>query len=144
MGTKTQMGEVSALLSVDGYRDKIVSGRFWWDRDGSETAFMGLLGLILLVEPLLEEMQVSGADCRCKHFGRSEPAAPEMETQLGAEPTRGALATFRLHILFRQNTSWQGLVTWVEERQERKFRSFLELAVLLDSALCLAEEEKMN
>jgi len=38
-------------------------------------------------------------------------------------------------ILFRQNASWQGSVVWVEGRQEERFRSALELVLLMDSAL---------
>ena len=41
----------------------------------------------------------------------------------------------RVRILFRQNASWQGTVLWSEGSQEERFRSALELALLLDSAL---------
>lgn len=48
---------------------------------------------------------------------------------------REKLATFYVRILFRQNASWQGTVLWSEGSQEERFRSALELALLLDSAL---------
>ena len=64
------------------------------------------------------------------------------ELALPADPTRGALATFRLRVLFRQNTSWQGLLTWVETKEEESFRSVLELVNLFDSALTYAGELK--
>ena len=142
MGERVQFQEAPSILSVDGYGDKIVTGRLWWGGEGTETAFKGLIQLISLVEPLLEKTQGGGADFRCKRFVRPEPAEAAVETHRSTEPTRGALATFRLRILFRQNTSWQGLVTWIEGQQEQRFRSFLELAMLLDSALCFAEENK--
>lgn len=47
----------------------------------------------------------------------------------------GTLANFEVKILFRQNASWQGSVTWLEEEREEHFRSVLELAILMDSAL---------
>ena len=47
----------------------------------------------------------------------------------------GKLATFYVRILFRQNASWQGSVAWLEGGSEQRFRSVLELLLLLDSAL---------
>ena len=40
-----------------------------------------------------------------------------------------------VRILFRQNASWQGSVLWREGGQEERFRSALELVLLMDSAL---------
>ncbi|MBQ3574429.1 MAG: hypothetical protein IJA26_02060 [Clostridia bacterium] len=48
---------------------------------------------------------------------------------------RGAKATFELQILFRQHSSWQGLLKWREKNIEQSFKSALELILLIDSAL---------
>ena len=48
----------------------------------------------------------------------------------------------RVRILFRQNASWQGTVLWSEGGQEERFRSALELALLLDSALEQVSERR--
>ena len=48
---------------------------------------------------------------------------------------RGALASFSIRLLFRQNASWQGILTWIEGGQEQYFRSVLELVLLMDNAL---------
>ena len=47
----------------------------------------------------------------------------------------GKVATFSLKILFRQNSSWQGAVSWMEGGRSQNFRSVLELIFLMDSAL---------
>ncbi|MBQ3147093.1 MAG: hypothetical protein IJB91_05120 [Oscillospiraceae bacterium] len=47
----------------------------------------------------------------------------------------GDLATFAVKILFRQNASWQGSVTWLEGKREQSFRSVLELILLMSTAL---------
>ena len=93
---------------------------------------------------LLDSKAALTTDKRCKRFAREERTDRETETEAGksADPRRGALATFRLRILFRQNSSWQGFVSWVEGRQEESFRSTLELLMLLDSALRAADESK--
>ena len=45
------------------------------------------------------------------------------------------VGTFILKILNRQNSTWQGSVTWVEEGKTQNFRSALELLKLIDGAL---------
>lgn len=129
------------MVSVDSYDEKIVRGRLWYGREGSETEFTGLMQLLLLIDKALGEMRQPAED-RCKTFVRPEAADVAQELREQADPRRGALATFRLRVLFRQYTSWQGLLTWVETREEESFRSVLELANLLDSALTYAGESK--
>ena len=42
---------------------------------------------------------------------------------------------FVITITHRQNATWQGSVTWVEENRTQSFRSALELLRLMDSAV---------
>ncbi len=44
-------------------------------------------------------------------------------------------ATFVVRISFCQNETWQGNVTWLDNRQTQNFRSMMELLYLMDSAL---------
>lgn len=55
---------------------------------------------------------------------------------------KGDMGTFVIHVQYRQNSTWQGQVTWVDKEQTQNFRSVLELLKLMDSALDRAEEEK--
>lgn len=48
--------------------------------------------------------------------------------------------TFIVNILGRQNSTWQGSVTWVAEQKVQHFRSALELLKLIDGALDENEE----
>lgn len=43
--------------------------------------------------------------------------------------------TFVVKIINRQNATWQGSVTWVEEQKTQQFRSALELLKLIDSVM---------
>lgn len=43
--------------------------------------------------------------------------------------------TFVVKILNRQNSTWQGNITWVEGQKSRNFRSALEMLKLMDGAL---------
>ena len=53
---------------------------------------------------------------------------------------RGTDATFIVRVMYRQNASWQGEVTWVDRQKKERFRSALELVRLLDSAM--SEEDQ--
>ena len=70
------------------------------------------------------------------------PTEIKAETPLISSQKRGTCGTFRLRVLFRQNTSWQGAVTWVEGAREETFRSALELLLLMDSAICVKTKKE--
>lgn len=44
-------------------------------------------------------------------------------------------ATFIVEVKSQENHSWQGKVTWVDEKKSKNFRSALELMKIVDSAL---------
>lgn len=50
-------------------------------------------------------------------------------------------ATYIVEIKSQENHSWQGILTWVEHKQSKPFRSALELMKLMDSGLT---DEKQN
>lgn len=43
--------------------------------------------------------------------------------------------TFLVNILDRQHNSWQGTITWVSGKEQKKFRSVIEFIKLIDDAL---------
>lgn len=49
--------------------------------------------------------------------------------------TERSTGTFIVKILNKQNSTWQGSVTWVEEQRTQHFRSALELIKLIDGVL---------
>lgn len=50
--------------------------------------------------------------------------------------------TFTIQILFQQNSTWQGTITWLEEGKTQKFRSELELIRLMMEATGYKEGNK--
>ena len=48
---------------------------------------------------------------------------------------RGGLATFVIHVRYRQNSTWQGDIFWAEKQEKVFFRSVLEMLKLIDNAL---------
>lgn len=43
--------------------------------------------------------------------------------------------TFVVQVQFRQNATWQGTITWTDEKKTRHFRSALEMLKLMDDAI---------
>ena len=43
--------------------------------------------------------------------------------------------SFLVKIKYRQNTSWQGTIKWLDGKQTRHFRSCLEMMMLIEDAL---------
>lgn len=46
---------------------------------------------------------------------------------------KGKIATFYIKIRFRQNSSWQGSITWLEGGKTEDFRSVFELLKIINS-----------
>lgn len=119
-------------ICVDGYEDGILKGRFY-NAYHDMTAFESLSQFLIRMEMLLEETQTPQSYTSHRTFSSMlrQDDDPAFTTQL----RKGAKATFELQILFRQHSSWQGVIVWKDRNLEQSFRSVLELVVLMDSAL---------
>ena len=116
-----------SLIRVYSYRNKEIRGTLQNPYFEEEPYFDNLTQLLIRMEGRAfdqpEQRVATGAP-------RPAPEA------LGEQKP---LATFQLSVLFRQNASWQGSLTWLERAEEARFRSVLELVGLLDSALAAWE-----
>ena len=120
------------IVCLDSYQDGVPKGRIYDSQLGMEH-FSSLLDFFLKMESILDEIQLpqSYTDKRLFLTG-SEPMGSK---NLTAPVMRGARATFEVQVIFRQHTSWQGVIVWLETGMEQSFRSALELVLLMDSAL---------
>ena len=120
------------LICVDSYHHSILQGRFYNPLLNEGQSFQSLSQFITKMEQTLDGMEFPKAYTITRTF------SPPPERPLGPTSTvyqEGTLATFSLRILFRQNASWQGSITWLDKNQEQSFRSVLELILLFDNAL---------
>jgi len=122
------------LLCIDSCDGGIPRGRFCTAGREEYQSFYGLTQLFTLIEQKLNEINYPQAFSALRTFS---PPVPSAKEETGNLSCTGALATFSLRILFRQNASWQGTLTWLEGKQEECFRSVLELIFLLDSVFRL-------
>ncbi|MBE5877566.1 MAG: hypothetical protein E7290_11855 [Lachnospiraceae bacterium] len=121
------------VVCVDSYNEKVMIGRIYNPFFDGSIKFNGLMSFILAMEELLDEMKYPQA----YELRRSFMSEDTYTIDKGNEPTgvRGEQETFDVKILFRQNASWQGTILWEECGMEQKFRSVLELVLLMNSAL---------
>ena len=119
-------------ICLDSYHKGVPRG--WIQTAGREAdPFESLSQFLLKLESLLDERNMPQSYTTPRTF---LPVAEEAERNLVPLSSRkGAKATFELQIVFRQHTSWQGVVTWLDQNAEQSFRSVLELVMLMDSAL---------
>ena len=122
----------TTLVCVDSYLDGVPKGRFYNPYMTAEQPFQSLTQFLQGMEATLETMDFPKAYTVTRTFAPLPKAKPGEAT---GERQPGAMATFAVRILFRQNASWQGSVTWLEGKREQSFRSVLELILLMSTAL---------
>ena len=118
---------------MDTYDDHVPGGRYYNPVQKNGSCFTGLMDLLLKMERMLNAMELPQSFSNPRIF--LQPPEHPGASISGGRYRCGELATFEVKILFRQNASWQGCVTWLEEGKEEHFRSVLELSILMDSAL---------
>ena len=119
-------------LCIDSYVSGVLRGRFYNAGQAAET-FDSLSQFLVKMDAMLEEYQMPQSYTSPRSF--SAFLLPEESGTLSGSGNRGKRATFELQILFRQHTSWQGILVWQDRKLEQSFRSVLELVLLIDSAL---------
>lgn len=120
-------------VCIDSYDNGVLTGRIYNSRFGEAQSFRSMTGFLTGMERILAIEDTPQPFNTVRTF---RPVIhPLPDTPAIILPRVGKLATLELHILFRQNASWQGSILWAEGRKEERFRSVLELIFLMDSAL---------
>lgn len=123
----------TTIVCVDGFEQGVLSGRLYNPYLSEGKSFRSLMEFLRTMEELLDGMNFPQPFTSIRSFQK-----PQQHKQSGppeGEPQEGKLGTFAVRVIFRQNSSWQGSVCWLERNIEESFRSALELLLLMDSAL---------
>lgn len=118
---------------MNTYDGRVPGGRYYNPGQREGVSFTGLMDFLLKMEQTLNDMEFPQSFLSHRTF--AHPPEGHIAEHPGSPYRCGALATFEVKILFRQNASWQGSIVWLEEGKGEHFRSVLELAILMDSAL---------
>ena len=122
----------ATIVCVDENREGVLSGRIYNGSVEEGRSFRCLTEFLREMEDILSKAEFPKPFTAQRTFGaisREAAVLPGTEKKVGRE------ATFLVRVLFRQNATWQGSVTWQEGKQKQSFRSALELIFLINSAL---------
>lgn len=130
----------AVCVCIDQGAPPDLSGRLYHRYSQQALAFYSAQGLLAAMEALFDEWDYPQHGVRMRSFGAAPPrrgGEPLMAKRPIGEPKghTGRAATFVVHVMYRQNATWQGEVTWAEENKSSCFRSALELIKLIDSAV---------
>lgn len=123
----------TTVVCVDSYDEHVLRGRLYNPHQPEGIAIRSVMEFLLRMEDLLDDMHFPQSFSAVRSFGA--PPERTAASPPAAERQEGQRATFAVRVLFRQNASWQGSLTWLEEGKEESFRSVLELLLLMHSAL---------
>lgn len=124
----------NTYLCVDSYEHGVMRGR-WYNPglEGGGRTFDSLAQFLTGAETLFDRINFPQSYTAKRVFAPISWGGASTPQNLG--PPTGKRGTFLIRLLFRQHTSWQGIVIWTEGKGEQTFRSVLELVLLIDSAL---------
>ena len=122
------------VICVDSYEDRVLEGRFYNQHYAEGVHFKGAMDFLRKMELVLEQTRPPQATGAIRTFFNTSMEDPRMPESGYAH--EGECGTFAMRVLFFQNASWQGSISWLEGYREESFRSVLELLLLIDSALC--------
>lgn len=107
----------TTLVCIDSAQEGLLTGRVYHPYLPSGAEFKNLMQFLLVMEDLLDKLQFPQSFTAHRSFRMQPEPAPPLPSE--NEPHTGKIATFSVRVIFRQNASWQGSVTWLEEKRKR-------------------------
>ena len=125
-------------------REQDYAGELWHQYSKESIPFEGIAEMIRKMEDLYDRWDFPQKSTHARQFGTApEAPARRVKPELGERDMdtlwtrRGDLGTFVVYVKYRQNSSWQGQVIWVEKQERMEFSSELELMKIMDEKLAV-------
>ena len=143
MSTQTQhyIGIANGVvLCVDTVDHDTITGRYYHGYQQDASRFYGISEILFQLEELFDKLRFpfAGTNNRSFLYRNTSYAFEERNRVMSDEELlekHGELGTFIIRVQHRQNSSWQGRITWVEEDKTVNFRSVFEMMKLIDGAM---------
>lgn len=129
------------VLCINGNRDGELSGVFYHSYSEEAVPFHSIGQMIHRMEKLYDWLRFPFPGTNERSFAKTEPEAEERHERnriMSDEnllTKHGDIGTFIVRVQHRQNSSWQGRITWMEEDRTISFRSVWEMIKLIESAV---------
>ncbi len=130
-------------VCVDESLDGEIAGRLYHCYQKGPLMFSNHVQLLRTMEKFFDDIQFPQSSTRSRSFYASDTQNREKKQRVTDQndivSQKGKKGTFIITVKFRQNSTWQGSISWVDKNEKQQFRSALELIKLIESALDEAE-----
>lgn len=149
------MGETKHMLfarnlvsiCVDSYDNADYQGTLWHQYSDDSIEFGSIAAMMTKMDELMDDWDFPQKGLEQREFIREEKSRfsdkrpsdgelvidkiQQMSGTRNVQNKRGKLATFIVHVAFRQNATWQGQVVIVNENEQEDFKSAMELLIIM-------------
>lgn len=126
-------------ICIDENKDGEMAGRLYHCYDENPWKFSNILKMVELMEELYDRISFPQASTKTRSFVNTayenKECPQKVQTAQDVAACRGTKGSFLTCVKYRQNSSWQGEVQWLEEGAVHQFISVLELLKILSNAL---------
>ncbi len=137
------------VLCPDSLEGGQLRGRLWHSYAEEPAEFMNAQQMVLEMEKLYDMLNFPHPGNSKRSFGElRQPGRSdhrERDKIMKDEELlqkHGDLGTFIVRVQHRQNSSWQGRITWMEKDKTISFRSVWEMIKLIESAVDTVSESE--
>ena len=129
------------VVCLDGVEGWCMAGRLFSRYSKHGVQFHNAEQLVERMEEFFDEINFPHVTRTERSFGERKPYTAEKKERIAVMKDEellrkhGELGTFVVRVQHRQNNSWQGMITWMEENKTLHFRSVWEMVKLIESAL---------
>lgn len=130
------------VICVDNYENSIPKGFVCSQIYEFPLPFCGVIELFKIIDNIMDDLAFPQKSMDYRRFSRYIDEESEHELKLYNDEkslltNQGKIATFMVQVLFRQNATWQGNISWLNNKKTQNFRSSLEMLKLMDDAITL-------
>jgi hypothetical protein len=134
------------VICVDHVASGQLVGNLYEKYSSTPIIFTSCDELIFKMEQFFDELQFPYATTTNRSFADSDTYIKKESNEMKQERKKimtddellskhGDLGTFVIRVQHRQNSSWQGRITWMEENKTLCFRSIWEMIKLMEGAV---------
>ena len=137
------------VICIDKADTEEIEGRFYHCYGNEPVSFVSIVEFLTKAEKFFDLISFPQASTRTRNFDskiRNDKIYNNHRPKKVVEQTeiiqrRGEKATFVVWVKFRQNSTWQGEMFWMEEGEKKIFGNVLELTSEIDKTL---QKQKIN
>lgn len=130
------------VVCVNSFDHENISGCFYHAYQEEPVVFENFDQLIFRMDDFFDKINYPRAAVNVRSFSEphnhnihSERTAKRIMSDDSLLKKHGDIGTFIIRVQQRQNSTWQGRVTWADQNKTLNFRSVIELLHLIESAI---------